>query len=192
MASELDVLPTAASLAGLPYVNSTLGRDLLDPAFDAERYAFTVGDQGKVPQLGLIGKDRAFGVFGDGSNRRLTALTAATRARTSPRASRETAAQMEELCRALYETARYLPFVNAPEKVRGSGPLKKAHLPLLPVRRQPAPWTRSRIMIFCQMVRARPWVRFSTSFTASSVTGSLKCCVCSAASLLSSASISLQ
>ena len=33
---------------------------------------------------------------------------------------------------------------------------------------------RSRIMIFCQIFRERPLVRFSTSFTAESVTGSSK------------------
>jgi phosphoglycerol transferase MdoB-like AlkP superfamily enzyme len=121
VASELDVLPTAASLAGLPYVNSTLGRDLLDPAFDAQRYTFTIGDQGKVPWLGLVGRDRAFGVFGDGSNRRLTALGGGDPRANLVAREPETAARMEELCRALYETARYLPFVNGPEKVRGAG-----------------------------------------------------------------------
>jgi len=121
VASELDVLPTAASLAGLPYLNSTFGRDLLDPAFDAERYTFTIGDQGKVPMLGLIGKDRAFGVFGDGTNRRLTALDGGDARANLAGRERKTAARMEELCRALYETARYLPFVNGPEKVRGAG-----------------------------------------------------------------------
>ncbi|MHB8836629.1 MAG: LTA synthase family protein [Candidatus Methylomirabilia bacterium] len=121
VASELDVLPTAASLAGLEYVNSTFGRDLLDPAFDDMRYTFTIGDQGKVPQLGLIGKDRAFGVFGDGSNRRLTALGGGDPRANLAAREPETAARMEELCRALYETARYLPFVNGPERVRGAG-----------------------------------------------------------------------
>ena len=121
VASELDVLPTAASLAGLPYLNSTFGRDLLDPAFDAERYTFTVGDQGKAPQLGLIGKNRAFGVFGDGSNRRLTALGGGDPGVNLATREPETAERMEALCRALYETARYLPFVNGPEKVRGAG-----------------------------------------------------------------------
>ena len=120
VASELDVLPTAASLAGLAYLNSSLGRDLLDPAFDDRRYTFTIGDQGKVPQLGLVGKDYAFGIFGDGSNRRLTALGGDRRSNLAAREP-ETAATMEALCRALYETARYLPFVNGPEKVRGAG-----------------------------------------------------------------------
>jgi len=117
VASELDVLPTAAALAGLPYVNSAFGRDLLDPAFDAERYTFTIGEQGKVPQLGLIGKDRAFGVFGDGSNRKLTALDGGDPRENLVASEPETAARMEELCRALYETARYLPYVNSPAKV---------------------------------------------------------------------------
>ena len=88
------------------------------------RYAFTVGDQGKVPQLGLIGKDRAFGVFGDGSNRRLTALGGGAPGANLAAREPETAARMEELCRALYETARYLPFVNKPEQVRAAGTLR--------------------------------------------------------------------
>ena len=118
VASELDILPTAASLAGLPYLNSTLGRDLLDPAFDELRFAFTVGDQGKIPRLGLIGKDRAFGVFADGSNRRLTALDGRDAGADLAPRERKPAARLEELCRALYETARYLPYVNSPQKVR--------------------------------------------------------------------------
>ena len=119
MASELDVLPTAASLAGLPYVNSTLGRDLLDPAFDDRRYAFTIGDQGKVP----MARARREGPRVRGLRRRFEPQAHRARTAATPRANLaarepETAARMEELCRALYETARYLPFVNAPGKVR--------------------------------------------------------------------------
>jgi phosphoglycerol transferase MdoB-like AlkP superfamily enzyme len=120
VASELDVLPTAAALAGRGYVNSTLGRDLLDPAFDDRRYAFTIGDQGKLPWLGLVGADRVFGVFGDGSNRRLTALAGRRPGADLASLEPQSAAAMEELCRALYETARYLPFVNGAERVRAA------------------------------------------------------------------------
>ncbi len=116
VASEIDVLPTAASLAGVPYVNTTLGRDLLGPAPGDSPFAFTVGDQGQVPQLGLIGPDRAFGVFGEGSQRRLVALEpGGARGDLAAREPR-TAAGMEELCRALYETARYLAYANAPAR----------------------------------------------------------------------------
>jgi hypothetical protein len=120
VASELDVLPTAASLAGLPYLNSSFGRDLLDPSFDGKRYAFGVGDQGQVPRLWLIGKDRALGFFGDGSHRKLTEMGGAGRPVNLASREPETATRMEELCRAIYETARYLPYVNAPEKVRAA------------------------------------------------------------------------
>lgn len=39
-AQQVDVMPTLASLAGIGYRNTTLGRDLLDPRFDASRVAF--------------------------------------------------------------------------------------------------------------------------------------------------------
>lgn len=39
-AQQVDVLPTLASLVGIGYRNTTLGRDLLDPQFDASRVAF--------------------------------------------------------------------------------------------------------------------------------------------------------
>ncbi len=47
----MDVLPTLASLAGIGYRNTTLGRDLLDPKFDATRVAFEfqftgIGEEG--------------------------------------------------------------------------------------------------------------------------------------------------
>ncbi len=39
-AQQVDVMPTLASIAGIGYRNTTLGRDLLDPQFDATRVAF--------------------------------------------------------------------------------------------------------------------------------------------------------
>lgn len=39
-AQQVDVMPTIASLVGIGYRNTTLGRDLLDPKFDATRVAF--------------------------------------------------------------------------------------------------------------------------------------------------------
>ncbi len=39
-AQQVDVLPTLAGLAGISYRNTTLGRDLLEPRFDATRIAF--------------------------------------------------------------------------------------------------------------------------------------------------------
>jgi phosphoglycerol transferase MdoB-like AlkP superfamily enzyme len=39
-AQQVDVLPTLASLVGIGYRNTTLGRDLLDPKFNSTRMAF--------------------------------------------------------------------------------------------------------------------------------------------------------
>lgn len=39
-AQQVDVMPTIASLVGIGYRNTTLGRDLLDPEFDSTRVAF--------------------------------------------------------------------------------------------------------------------------------------------------------
>jgi phosphoglycerol transferase MdoB-like AlkP superfamily enzyme len=53
--SQVDILPTLASLAGIPYTNSSLGRDLFDTAsvFPAEKYAFIIDHD--VKTIGLAG-----------------------------------------------------------------------------------------------------------------------------------------
>jgi glucan phosphoethanolaminetransferase (alkaline phosphatase superfamily) len=52
-AQQVDVLPTLAALAGIAHRNTTLGRDLLDPRFDATRIAFTFQFTGPG-ELGLL------------------------------------------------------------------------------------------------------------------------------------------
>lgn len=56
-AQQVDVMPTLASLAGIGYRNTTLGRDLLDPAFDTSRVAFTF-QFGGPGQAGVLVGDR--------------------------------------------------------------------------------------------------------------------------------------
>jgi len=56
-AQQVDVMPTLASLAGIGYRNTTLGRDLLDPAFDGSRLAFTF-QFGGPGQAGVLVGDR--------------------------------------------------------------------------------------------------------------------------------------
>jgi hypothetical protein len=52
-AQQVDVMPTLASLAGIGYRNTTLGRDLLDPQFDDSRVAFAFQFTGPG-ELGLL------------------------------------------------------------------------------------------------------------------------------------------
>lgn len=75
VASQVDVLPTVAALATDGYINTTMGRDLLNPEFDSERYAFTI-THNKNSNLGLVSKDYLFKVLADGSNAKLYATAA--------------------------------------------------------------------------------------------------------------------
>lgn len=117
VASEVDVLPTLARLAGRPYVNSTFGRDLFDGSFSESRFAFTVRDQSSVPEIGLVGKDYYFLMHADGSNRRLHALAAADPRENLTASLPYVASGMETVTRSIYETARYLPYINSPSKL---------------------------------------------------------------------------
>jgi len=65
---------------------------------------------------------RVLSMFGDGSRKRLFSLTGRDPLQDLLAKEPETAARMEELCRAIHETARYMPYANSPEKVRAQLP----------------------------------------------------------------------
>ncbi len=56
VASEMDVLPTVAELTRTDYVDTTIGRSLLDPEFNDRRDAFTIEHHG-TRTIGLLSKD---------------------------------------------------------------------------------------------------------------------------------------
>lgn len=53
VASQVDLLPTLATLTKNSYTNTTLGRDLFDAAFDNMRYAYTIV-HGSFRNIGLL------------------------------------------------------------------------------------------------------------------------------------------
>ncbi|KKM47168.1 hypothetical protein LCGC14_1558970 [marine sediment metagenome] len=117
-ASEVDVMPTIASLAGIPYLNNTLGRNLLDPKFAGRRYAFTMYHFPAMPQIGVIGEEFVLTMNADGTRRRLHDYHS-----DSPRENVESmhpgeADKMEALALGLHETAKYLLYNNRPENFR--------------------------------------------------------------------------
>jgi len=116
VASEVDVMPTIAGMTGRPYVNSTFGRDLLDPRYDDSRYAFTIL-HGPVPLLGLIGPDFYYNVMGDGRSPKLFKLDPQAPIENRAADYPEVAAKMHDLCMGLYESARYVRYHNTPEDV---------------------------------------------------------------------------
>ncbi len=84
--SHVDILPTLASLCGRPYVNQTLGLDLLDPAAASRSAAFVFTTFHDPPDIELFERGRA----------------------TIVRSNDE----RPNLARAFYETSRWMLYHN--------------------------------------------------------------------------------
>ncbi len=110
-ASELDLLPTIASLAAPGYTNTTLGRDLRDPRFAKQRYAFTITHH-SISEIGLIGEDYYFRMSEDGSNKILVDTRSTNPEENVLTVYPEVAAQMEALTVGIHETAKYMLYHN--------------------------------------------------------------------------------
>jgi arylsulfatase A-like enzyme len=116
VASEVDVLPTVAGIAAVPYANSSLGRDLLDRRFDGMRYAFTISHR-QVPEIGLISNDFYFLTNADGTNRRMHAIASDSPGENVMDEYPDVTSEMESLCHGFYEAANYIRYNNTPEMV---------------------------------------------------------------------------
>jgi phosphoglycerol transferase MdoB-like AlkP superfamily enzyme len=105
--SLVDVLPTALGIAGLPYENRTLGRDLLRT--EGPFYALTFGgNRSQRPLLGLLGKDYHLSMYYDGENTRLYDLkTPDLEAPVNDRHP-QVLADRKAMLEGLYQAARYL------------------------------------------------------------------------------------
>ncbi|HLP45759.1 MAG TPA: LTA synthase family protein [Candidatus Kapabacteria bacterium] len=109
--SELDVLPTLAGLIGKPYVNTTLGRDVFDPAYKDRMYAFTYTPFRMVPRVGLIDEEFYINVEPDGSYG-LYRWASANAPRDVKAQYPEKAKQMADTALAIMEYSRYLLYHN--------------------------------------------------------------------------------
>lgn len=123
VASQVDILPTIAALATTGYTNTTLGRDLLNPKYDSQRYAFTI-THNKNSDLGLVSKDYLFKVLADGSNAKLYATSQTSFPKSdkknidiytdvSPQHP-QLAKKFKRLTLGIYETAKYMLYHNKP------------------------------------------------------------------------------
>ncbi len=111
-ASEVDLLPTIAGLAApRGYVNTTLGRDLRDPQFADQRYAFTFTHH-RTPEIGLIGKDSYFRMNADGSKPLLIDTRANDAGHDILQQQPGEARQMQELTTGIHETVKYMLYHN--------------------------------------------------------------------------------
>lgn len=105
--SLVDVLPTALGIAGLPYENRTLGRDLLNTK--GPFYALTFGgNRSQRPLIGLLGDNEHLSMYYDGDNARLYDLNNPDLDAPINDAQPQLLADRKAMLEGLYQTARYL------------------------------------------------------------------------------------
>ncbi len=113
IASEVDVLPTVAALTRTSYLDTTLGRDLLDSRYDDQRYAFTI-EHGTNRTIGLLSDKYYLLMQADGSKSRLHQLKGKNaRADISAQNTAITKLMSEKLT-AIWNTVRYMRENNKP------------------------------------------------------------------------------
>ena len=113
VAGEEDIMATMAGLSGQTYVNTTLGRDLFDPRFGKNRYAFKIVHQ-RHPLIGMIGNKFYFQMHPDGSDKHLFLLHSPDPKQDVSKQYPKVFAKMHALLRGYYETAVYMLYNNKP------------------------------------------------------------------------------
>ncbi|MFA5529986.1 MAG: LTA synthase family protein [Thiohalomonadaceae bacterium] len=113
VASQLDVLPTVAHLAGQSYRIRTLGRDLLDARRDEEDYAFIINHGRR--EIGVVGEHHLLRMHTESGEARLYRLDHDDVREDFAAREPERAAHMRGLALALYETAKYMLHHNGRE-----------------------------------------------------------------------------
>lgn len=110
-ASLVDVLPTTLGLAGLPYENRTMGRDLLNT--DSPSYALTFGgDRTNRPTIGLLGEKYWMGMYYDGEDAALHPLDNPSLENRLGAGDTPAFTEYESLLSGMYEASRYMMHHN--------------------------------------------------------------------------------
>jgi phosphoglycerol transferase MdoB-like AlkP superfamily enzyme len=115
VASQVDVLPTVASLTRNSYTNTTLGRDLFDSAFDKMRYAYTIV-HGSFRTVGLLTDQYFQKMRFDGSDEHLYQLGTETPTRDLADELPELNKTMMTYTSAITATTRYIRENNQPQQ----------------------------------------------------------------------------
>ncbi|MCE1228341.1 MAG: sulfatase-like hydrolase/transferase [Firmicutes bacterium] len=106
LGTQMDILPTLMSFLGRPYWHQTLGKDLLDPAWEDKAVAFTYTLFRQPASYGLIQGDHYVNVDPQGQAvlYRLNETDPRDHAKDDP----ERAARMKRLCQGFAHWSRYL------------------------------------------------------------------------------------
>lgn len=107
IASEMDVMPTLAGMAGVPYKTRALGRDLFNPKFDDYRAAFSYNWYAPF-NISLVDKDFYFEYIPYNGQGKLVKHGENAGDINVKDQYPEKYKEMENLTKGLYESARYL------------------------------------------------------------------------------------
>jgi phosphoglycerol transferase MdoB-like AlkP superfamily enzyme len=110
-----DLLPTVAGMAGIPFRNGTLGRDIQQPAPEGERMVPLVLREGTFPIIGGVTQDFLLQMQHDGSSPTLHDLASATPRDDVANQHPEAFQRLQALTRGLHESARLMLFRNVRE-----------------------------------------------------------------------------
>jgi phosphoglycerol transferase MdoB-like AlkP superfamily enzyme len=113
--SEVDVVPTIASLANVSYLQTGIGRDMLDKSFDDKRVAFTIKHNSN-PTIGLITDKFYYTIRVDGTNSALFDYRGEGSTQDMQEQNKEKARYLKELVFAIYKTSAYIPYFNSKDK----------------------------------------------------------------------------
>ena len=111
-ASLVDLMPTVASLVGVEYLNTTMGRDVLQKAPEGTRVAPTIFQGGTSPLIGAVTKDFYVRMNADGTSSTLHDMRSEKPLENVATQYPEEFKRLSEYARGLQETARYLMFHN--------------------------------------------------------------------------------
>ncbi len=114
--SQLDILPSVATLARQPYRNNTFGRNLFNHSDSAERYAFIADPD--LATIGLVSNDYYYVKSHKNGEKEFVSVKN-NDAVPADSATQAKKAYMEQLTEAWYETAKYM-LLNNKKKI-GTG-----------------------------------------------------------------------
>jgi len=111
--SEVDLLPTIAGMAAPSFINTTLGRNVLDPRFDRSHMAMTVEHNGDLI-LGLLNDSFYYRNRPQMGQEQLYKLDNANPRENVAAQYGEESANMKRLLNALFEFVKYRRYNNPP------------------------------------------------------------------------------
>jgi|TARA_Y100000310_G_scaffold141425_1_gene140936 phosphoglycerol transferase MdoB-like AlkP superfamily enzyme len=112
VAQLVDLMPTVCGLAGVPYENRTLGRDLLNGKIPSDPIALIVNKKVAEHHIAVVGKDHYLSMNKDGSNVKLHELWSNEPWVDVKEKYPEIADRYSMRLRGMYETARYMLYHN--------------------------------------------------------------------------------